>query len=198
VSEPSSPRSTTDWLLDLCVYAPIGFALEAHKYLPEFADRGRNQVALARFVGKFAVDRLEKQFGPLATFLRTDTPGSAGQAPPSSASSTGSEPTGAEAPAAGPDGPVVAVVEPVPSTGEPVASESATSGPIPDEPVPDEDVPDEAGLALHGYGTLSASQIVPRLATLGRSDLEAIARFERANRARRTILNRIDQLLARR
>ena len=107
MSDESSPRSAGGWLLDLCVYAPIGFALEAHKYLPEFVDRGRNQVALARFVGKFAVDRLEQQFGPLGTFLRTTAGPPAG--PAGTAATTdapvpaGSDP--AEAAAVEPDTP---------------------------------------------------------------------------------------------
>ncbi len=55
-------------------------------------------------------------------------------------------------------------------------------------------VPSESQLAIEGYGSLSASQIVPRLATLDPAALDAIGRFEAANRARRTILNRVGQL----
>lgn len=41
--------------LDIVVYAPIGFALEARRLLPTFVDRGRAQVQMTRMVGKFAV-----------------------------------------------------------------------------------------------------------------------------------------------
>jgi len=183
VSESSSPRSTADRLLDLCVYAPIGLALEAHKYVPELADRGRNQVALARFVGKLAVDRLEKQFGPLGAFLRTDAPASPSTPPPTADAAPSEH---------GPD----AAVSAEPAASDAAAAESTEAQPA--ATVTDESVPDESSLALHGYGTLSASQIVPRLTTLDRADLEAIARYERATRSRRTILNRIEQLLAQR
>lgn len=49
-------------------------------------------------------------------------------------------------------------------------------------------------LAIPAYDTLSASQVVPRLDALRRSELEAIKRHELAHRGRRTILSRIAQL----
>jgi hypothetical protein len=49
-------------------------------------------------------------------------------------------------------------------------------------------------LAIEGYDSLAASQVVARLATLERSELAAIAEYERATRRRQTILSRIAQL----
>ncbi|MDH4168100.1 MAG: hypothetical protein OEW42_00790 [Acidimicrobiia bacterium] len=43
--------------LDLFVYAPLGLALEAREIIPKLAERGRGQVALARVVGRFALQR---------------------------------------------------------------------------------------------------------------------------------------------
>ena len=43
-----------DQVLDLLVYAPIGFALEARELLPQLVDRGRGQVALMRLAGRMA------------------------------------------------------------------------------------------------------------------------------------------------
>lgn len=60
-------KSLVDWARDLLVYAPIGFALDAQTFVPQFVERGRNQVALARFIGQFAVSRLEKEMGPIAS-----------------------------------------------------------------------------------------------------------------------------------
>lgn len=51
-------------------------------------------------------------------------------------------------------------------------------------------------LAIPGYDTLAASQVVQRLAGLNSVDLEAIASYETAHRGRRTILAKTEQLLS--
>ena len=50
------------------------------------------------------------------------------------------------------------------------------------------------GLAITDYDELSASQVVDRLEGLPRHELEAIGDYERAHRARNTILGKIEQL----
>ncbi len=262
----ASPRSSADWLVELCVYAPIGFALDAHRYLPEFVNRGRSQVALARFLGGFAVQRLEQQLGPLGPFLRSVIPdraspksASPAHSPPSSGATiddpadpapapepvslapagsaagtvtpkprTSRRRAAAAPPAAAPAPPASSARSRSPKAGPPKAraakagptpavsprratppssrlasrrgSSSARTSPRAGSPrtavTPTSPLSEtELDLAIHGYGALAASQIVPRLTTLGRPELEAIARFERANRGRRTILNRLDQLM---
>lgn len=52
-------------------------------------------------------------------------------------------------------------------------------------------------LALEGYESLAASQVVARLERLAPAELEQIRDFETNHRGRRTILGKIDQLLAR-
>ena len=54
-------------------------------------------------------------------------------------------------------------------------------------PDPGEDLP------IPGYATMTAVDIVARLADLEADELDAIETFERANRARVTVLNRIAQ-----
>jgi len=51
------------------------------------------------------------------------------------------------------------------------------------------------GGALADYDTLSASQVVRRLESLGPEELDAVRRYEGSTRNRRTILNRAGQLL---
>jgi len=51
------------------------------------------------------------------------------------------------------------------------------------------------GGALADYDTLSASQVVRRLESLGAEELRAVQRYEASTRNRRTILNRASQLL---
>lgn len=56
---------------------------------------------------------------------------------------------------------------------------------------------DLADLALEGYESLAASQVVARLERLQPAELERIRDFEANHRGRRTILGKIEQLLAR-
>ena len=49
-------------------------------------------------------------------------------------------------------------------------------------------------LAVPGYDSLAASQVVARLSGLSAEELQLVRRYEQANRARRTILLRIAQL----
>ena len=55
--------------MDLFVYAPLGFALEARGLLPKFVERGKNQVTMAKMVGQFAVQQgqveANKRLGPV-------------------------------------------------------------------------------------------------------------------------------------
>jgi hypothetical protein len=77
---------------------------------------------------------------------------------------------------------------------------NGTAEPAPPPPGPDRPAPDPAaaaivGAALADYDTLSASQVVRRLESLGPDELEAVRRYEASTRNRRTILNRAGQLL---
>jgi hypothetical protein len=79
-------------------------------------------------------------------------------------------------------------------------TESADAEPPPASPRPERPAPDPAaaaivGAALADYDTLSASQVVRRLESLGPEELEAVRRYEASTRNRRTILNRAGQLL---
>lgn len=49
--------SSTDQLIDLLVYAPVGLALEAVDNLPKYVERGRSQVTIGRFLAKTAANR---------------------------------------------------------------------------------------------------------------------------------------------
>ena len=63
-------------------------------------------------------------------------------------------------------------------------------------PAPEEVPPDPHTLALADYDHLSSAQIVAKLAGLETAEREAIERYERAGRHRRTILGKLDQLNA--
>ena len=76
----------------------------------------------------------------------------------------------------------------------------AGTAPPPAPPGPARPAPDPAAAAtvagaLADYDTLSASQVVRRLESLGPEELDAVRRYEASTRNRRTILNRAGQLL---
>jgi hypothetical protein len=73
--------------------------------------------------------------------------------------------------------------------------ETAPEPPGPDRPAPDPAAAAIVGEALADYDTLSASQVVRRLESLGPEQLDAVRRYEGSTRNRRTILNRAGQLL---
>lgn len=89
-----------------------------------------------------------------------------------------------------------------PTNFEPTAG-SETSKPTPlaasttaasDSSAPTQPGPSADGLAIPGYDSLSASQVVQRLAGLSQEELAAVGEYETAHRGRRTILTRVGQL----
>jgi hypothetical protein len=56
--------------------------------------------------------------------------------------------------------------------------------------------PEAGALAVPGYDSLSASQVLPRLEGLTAEELEAVRAYETAHRGRKTILARVSQLQA--
>jgi len=63
--EKKEEEKLGEQLLDLLVYAPIGLLLEAKDLIPQLADRGRGQVALAQLAGKVVGDRVRADAAPL-------------------------------------------------------------------------------------------------------------------------------------
>jgi hypothetical protein len=95
---------------------------------------------------------------------------------------------------------VRSIVELLVGGGAPADGSEADSGtaservPAPAEPA--EDTADGSQLPIDEYESLAASHVVARLSNLTAEELVAVRRFEVAHRGRRTVLGRIDQLLA--
>lgn len=172
-------KSRADRILDVFVFGPAGLALTAAEEFPKLAEKGRHrvegQVHTARLVGQFAVQmgrrQIETTVGNLLAGHRPATPvtQAASSAPASSTSPGG-------------DDPVPAAPAPAPSTG--VSAPAGGNGALASD-----------ALGIPGYDSLSASQVVQRLEGLSVDELEAIRGHEAAHRRRRTILNRVEQLL---
>jgi hypothetical protein len=176
---PSPLRRTLDYF----VFAPVGLALTALEDLPGLVTKGRNlvetEISNARVVGKFVVDRGVREITQRVT-------GRAG----------GGIADGDEA-----DGSDVALPDLSFGAAESTGTEDRAAPPAPPAaPAAPKPAPDPADgvaveQALADYDTLSASQVVRRLESLGPDELRAVHRHEASHRNRRTILNRTSQLL---
>jgi hypothetical protein len=157
--------------LELCVFAPVGVAVTVAEELPDLISRGRErverQIGNARVVGRFVVDKGGRDLaGRLEEMLGNDA---------TVRSPAG--PAGSESPAHATDPPTTAPEPPTVSTPADLEAEAVVRR------------------ALADYDTLSASQVVRRLESLGEDELRAVQRYEASHRNRRTILNRAGQLL---
>jgi hypothetical protein len=175
-ADPEPDPSPVRRALDLFVFAPVGVAVTVAEDLPALIVKGRRRfesdVRNARLVGKFVVTHGQRDVvGRVSRLLYGDAP--APPTPPESA-----VPTTAAAPAA--------------AAGVPASAKPASGSPKPTADPADAITVDAA---LAGYDTLSASQVVRRLESLGPDELRAVCRHEASHRNRRTILNRAQQLL---
>lgn len=177
-------RSPIEAALDLLVYVPVGLALTAVEELPKLAAKGRAQIdgqrGIARVVGQFALSQGRRE---LSRRL--------GQS--------------AQPPATQPQPPLATQPQPPPAQSTPPGvaphrpagrRRSGPEEPLP-EPASSEPAVGPEGLAIPGYDSLSASQVVQRLAGLSGDELVAVGAYESAHRARRTILTRVGQLQGR-
>jgi hypothetical protein len=185
--------SPVDTLLDLFVYAPVGLALLASEELPKLAAKGRAQIGgqlnMARVLGQFAVAQGRRQMASHRS--SADPPGRRPER-------GGREPTPNTGPGETGDStsaPVADAVRPS-DLDRPSGGQAAGPGRLEGEGLgaASPEVPGPSGLAIPGYDSLAASQVVPRLAGLSAEELAAVGAYESAHRARRTILTRIQQL----
>jgi hypothetical protein len=204
-------RPVYETLLDCLLYAPLGAAVVFVEEVPRLAERGRERVAVARLVGKFAAEQARQRlrapsspgFFTPNNAVPTETPATASASPGISDHDAAeaqerrqehgdSRPTGVVAPGARaprrPAAPVSGRSLSQPSrptaAGQRRSQESSTfvaSTIGPELPIP-------------AYDTLAASQVVERLASLTAAELETVRKHESAGRQRRTVLHRIAQL----
>jgi hypothetical protein len=161
-------KTPLDQLLDVALFAPVGLALTVKDELPNLIQKGRqrvtSQVTVARMIGQFAVTQGQKEAEKAASRL------AARLNPP---------------PAPVPAGPPAVASEPFVEAAAGGAAVPRTNGHGPTS---------DDHLAIPGYDTLSASQVVQRLAGLSSAELEAVRQYEESHRGRRTILSKVSQL----
>lgn len=195
---PSTHKSGAQVVADFTIFAPLGLLITAAEAVPELAGKARARlvprVGLARTVGQFAVRQGCKQLSSLAGDMKPPRMPWAGRGDRPDFRGAGRRPMRAEPPVR-PERPV-----------RPAPPEARHDGPagrpfIPPASVPKAetarlDAPHSADLAIPSYDSLSAPQVVQRLAGLSREEIEAVRRYEAVTRGRRTILARAEQLLS--
>jgi hypothetical protein len=204
----TEPNDRLQRALDLVVYAPLGASLflrdTAPGFVQMFVARGRAEVGrrheqvqqritTARSLGQVALafgvpvarervqqqlDELRNRAGDIVDTNRRRIASTAGR------------------PAARPagDGPPGAASPSVPAANGNGSSTASSAGGVGNGAARIAHAAARADLPIPGYDALSASQVVERLIGLGAAELEAIRTYEAANRNRRTILGKIDQL----
>lgn len=220
-SEPDAPskspaEAAVEHALDTLVYAPIGLLFEGGSLLPQLVEKGRNQVTMARMIGKFALEQGRVEATKAATKLQDQAagvldfiggsvappPAARGQRtpPPASTGHANGTPRAPKAPGAARQAArAVAGVTQAARVGE-APSPAETAGPVETVAVaetkgpPPLPGPSVGDLAIPDYDGLSASHVVNRLAGLSSSELEAVRAYEAANRGRKTILSKVAQL----
>ena len=161
----SPEKSPVEQALDLFVYAPIGLLFEGASVLPQLVEKGRSQVTMARMVGKFAVSQGRSEAVKAAGKLQDHAAGVLSVVGDTMAPPAPPAPT----PSA-------------PAAPKPAAAPQAEAGGL------------VGDLAIPDYDGLSASQVVARLGGLSGPELDAVRRYEGANRGRKTILSKVAQL----
>ena len=184
----SDHKNPIDQALDVFVFAPLGLLFSARDTIPQLAEKGRQYFSAARVMGEFALgqgreqaERAVRQAGDQAGQTLSVVGGLTGRRP-----SPPRRPPVRTEPAARPSAPP----PPPPPEGVAARAEAAadTSG---NGRVP---APRVESLAIPGYDTLSASQVVQRLGGLAADELEAVRAYEESGRKRKTILARVEQL----
>jgi hypothetical protein len=187
-------RPLVEQVLDVAVYAPIGALALAAEHVPDIVGKGRatveGRITVARMIGRMAVATARRRLDEtIASYSPTTD-----RRPPTEQEQT------AERASTAPAAQASSALE----ERDPLASEERAQPDGPgDAPTrssrrvrshPDGQPPAVESLAIPGYDSLAASQVVPRLAGLTREELETVRRYEQATRRRRTILGRVAQL----
>jgi hypothetical protein len=197
----TQPQDPVTRAVELFVYAPVGAGLflldEAPGFVEAAVERGRMtldaRITTARSTGELAL-----AFG--VPILRRKVEARVARL-------LGREPVPAaapEAPTPPRETPVVAAAAPEARPTEPRPTEPWAPAPPPApkpsptpsyaHAAPTNGAPSSADLPIPGYDELSASQVVERLVGLAPGELDAVHTYEAANRQRRTILGKIEQL----
>ena len=179
-------RSPLERAVDLLLHAPLGVMVTARDELPRLIAKGRQEATGARFIGKMAVGMGQREAGKLLR-QATERLADLGLVPDPRRSPAGpTHPPSEEQVAA-----TVPAPPPPPSSPSTQPPEAPTDAA---GPAAAGSGPPAASLAIPGYDSLSAPQVVQRLDGLSADELESVRAYEMATRGRKTILSRVAQI----
>lgn len=203
--EDHPPKSPVEHAVETLVYAPIGLLFDGASLLPQLVEKGRSQVTMAKMIGRFAVEQGRTEATKAAAKLQDQAAGvldfigggitsmpAADEAPPAPRTRPAARPHTPAKPGAaraaarkvagvagdGATANAKAAARPARTTTRPAAALAGSA----------------SELAIPDYDGLSASHVVNRLGGLSAAELEAVRRYEAANRGRKTILSKVAQL----
>ena len=162
-------RSPVERTLDVFVFAPLGLALSAREVVPKLAEEGRQQVERQLRTARVVGEFAVRRLRRRADATLVELGLTASQR-------------------ATPSPPSRLDPSPPPSLTYEGNGRAAAGG--------NREPRDATALAIPGYDSLSASQVVQRLTGLSRGELEAVRAYEESGRGRKTILARVAQLQA--
>lgn len=165
----ANSSTSAERLIGTAFFLPIGLCARLIEDAPDGIAKARRHIVLARFVGKMAVDRGVKE-------LQRHLGSESGAATPTT------EPRAVEA------------GEPAEPAAASVSATAARERSVEHGPSKLIDTVSADDLALPDYDHLPAAHIIGKLDGLTTSEREAIESYEHANRHRRTVLGKLDQL----
>ena len=197
-SENTPLEDAVEQALDAFVYAPIGLLFDGPARFGKLVRNGKSQVTNARMMGQFAVQmgkaevekRAKELDGPVADVLR----GLGITPPPAPAPAAAPAPEAAPAPAPADAAPATKTTAKKATAKKATAKKATAKKATAKKATAKKAGPKASSLPIPDYDSLSASQVVSRLRGLAASELEAVRRYEGANRARKTILTKVAQL----
>lgn len=205
MSQDGEQKSPIDQLIDLFVYAPVGFLYEKDDLLDKVVTRGKSQVQLARLMAKmaaqqgdgpeamvgdaigFAADAVAKGITDVGVALGLVPPPNRNKSPRSNDPVTDVDEIIVEDERPADETPAdEAPVEKAPAektSAEKIRTEEPVSAPVEGPPA---SIPD--------YDQMNARDIIAALSGLSVAEVEQVATYERENRNRKTILAKADRL----
>ncbi|MEZ5228410.1 MAG: hypothetical protein R2710_17575 [Acidimicrobiales bacterium] len=174
------PKSPLDQLVDLFVYAPVGFLYERDEVVDRLITRGKSQVQLARLMAKMA----SQQPGGTEAMVN-EAVGFAADVVAKSLAEFGAALGLVPTPARAGERDDVVDVEEHPSP-DPVGDADADDVSTADA--------ESVALPIDDYDALNARAVVAALDDLTLDQVEVIAAYERSHRNRKTILAKVDRM----
>lgn len=168
-------QQTSEQLVELLIYAPVGIALEALDNFPKFVERGKSQVTLARFFAKAAARKGSKSVESVAEGVLND------------AAQVLVDLFGIDLTADNEQS----------HKAPPADDKTSATSPNAKDRTDSDSLETDGGLEhfIDGYDNLSAREIIVLLDSLSEAQLSLVAEYEAENRNRVTIQRKIEQLL---